>query len=49
MQRKVFVGAAEAGNEMVFEGADGASSGVSLVEVWRHQLEINVLFMHVLF
>ena len=43
-----FVGAAETGDEMVFEGSDGSLSGVAAVDVWRGELEVDVLAVHVL-
>ncbi len=33
MQREVLVGAAEAGDEVVLEGADGTFSGIAAVDV----------------
>ena len=39
---EVGVGAAEAGDKVVFEGADGAFGGVVAVDVWRSQLEVDV-------
>ena len=41
MERKIFVDAAEAGDEMVFERADCAFGGVSTVEAGGDELKIN--------
>lgn len=43
MEREVWVSAAQAGNEMIFESADGSLSGIATVDMWRCQLEINGL------
>lgn len=48
MKGKVFVGAAEAGNKVVFEYADGAFSLVATMCVWRDELVVNMLFGEVL-
>jgi hypothetical protein len=43
MQGKVFVDAAQSGNEMIFEGADGAFGCVAAMGSRRYQLVINSL------
>jgi len=42
MKREVFVRAAEAGDEVVFERANGAFGGIASVDVGRDQLIINL-------
>ena len=46
VERKILVCAAEAGNEMVFERSDGSFGGVAAVDVWRSELEVDVLCLH---
>ena len=46
MQRKVGVGAAESGNEVVLERVDGAFGGVAAVDTRRGKLEIDILAAH---
>ena len=43
MRRKVRVGAAKDGDEMVFEHPNGAFSGVPLVDMGWHELVVNVV------
>ncbi len=43
MKREIFVGATEAGDEVVFERSDGAFGGVAAMHMWRDQLEIHIL------
>jgi hypothetical protein len=45
----MFVHAAEAGNEVVFECADGAFGGVATVDAGRRKLEIDVFLAEELF
>jgi hypothetical protein len=47
MERKVFVGAAEAGDEVFFERSDGPFGGVGAMDVWRNELKIDVFFEEV--
>ena len=49
VKRKVFVGAAESGNEMVFEGANCMFGCIASVIVGWHWLEIDVLVVHKIF
>ena len=49
VEREVFVGAAEPGNKMVFECANGSFGGVSSVDMWWHELEGDLLIMEELF
>jgi len=42
MKREVFVRAAEAGDEVVFERATGAFGGIASVDVGRDQLIIHL-------
>jgi len=42
MKREVFVHAAEAGDEVVFERANGAFGSIALVYMGRDQLIINL-------
>jgi hypothetical protein len=46
VERKGGVGAAEASNEMVFEGADGAFSGITTMNMGRCELEIDGVVGH---
>jgi hypothetical protein len=43
VEREIFVGAAEAGDEVVFERADCAFGGIAAVDVGRDELKIDVL------
>jgi hypothetical protein len=43
MKREVFVDTAEAGDEVVLEGADGTLGGVAAVDARRGKLEVDVL------
>ena len=45
---EVGVGAAEAGNQMVFEGSDAAFGGVASMCVWGHQLKVDALGLEIL-
>ena len=47
MEGEVFVGAAQAGDEMVLEGSNGTLSGIALVYVGQDQLEVDVFRSHV--
>jgi hypothetical protein len=42
MKGEVFVGAAEAGNEVVFKRADGAFGSVAAMDVGRDKLEVDI-------
>ena len=46
IEREAGVGAAEACDEVVFEGSDGPFGGVPAMDVWRGKLEIEVLGVH---
>ena len=46
MERKSFIGTAEATNEVVFEGVDGTFGGIAVVDVRGDKLKINLLLMH---
>ena len=46
VERKGGVGAAEASNEMVFEGADGAFGGITTMNMGRRELEVNGVVGH---
>jgi hypothetical protein len=48
LEWKIGVGAAEAGDEMVLESANGALGGVAAMDAWGHELESNGLVAHVL-
>ena len=41
------VGGGEAGDEMILVGADSTFHGIASMAMWRCELEIDVLFMHV--
>jgi hypothetical protein len=43
MKGEVFVGAAEAGYEVVFERGDGAFGGIAMMEVGWDEFEVNIL------
>jgi len=43
VNRKVFVGATEADNEMVFKGVDGTFGGIAAMHMWWDQLEVHIL------
>ncbi len=43
VKRKVFVGATETSNEMIFKGEDGAFSSIAVINMWWDQLEIHIL------
>jgi len=43
VNRKVFVSATEASNEMVFKGVDGTFSSIAAMHMWQDQLEIHIL------
>ena len=47
MKWEVFVNAAETGDEMVFEGANGSFSSVATMDVGRCKLEVHILVFHV--
>ena len=49
VEREVFVDAAEARDEVVFERANGAFGGVASVDAGRDKLVVNVLCDHELF
>eukprot|EP00980_Cylindrotheca_fusiformis_P017525 scaffold5497_cov135-Cylindrotheca_fusiformis.AAC.4 len=44
---EVWIGGAEAGDEVVLEGADGSFSGVAAVDSWWGQLEVNLFLANV--
>jgi hypothetical protein len=46
IERKVQVGAAEAGDMVVFEGSDGPFGGVTAKDARRGELEIKVFGAH---
>ena len=46
-EREFWVGGGEAGDEMILVGADGSLRGIASMAMWRCELEIDVLFMHV--
>ena len=48
LEWKIGVGAAEAGDEMVLESANGALGGVAAMDAWGHELESDGLVAHVL-
>ena len=41
MEREVFVDAAQASNEVILEGADGAFGGIAAMNAWWGELKIN--------
>jgi len=43
MHREVLVRAAEAGDEVVLEGADGTFGGIAAMDMGRDQLKVNLL------
>jgi len=43
VKREIFVGATEAGNEVVFERVDGTFSGIAVMHMGQDQLEIHIL------
>jgi hypothetical protein len=43
VEGEIGVGAAEAGNEVVFEGADGTLSGIGAMDTRRGELEGEAL------
>ena len=47
MEREIGVGAAEAGDEVIFESSNGALSGVATMEAWWDELKIDALGLHV--
>ena len=49
MQGKVFVDAAEAGNEVVLKGANGTFGSIAVMNAGWCKLEVNVLITKVLF
>ena len=49
MHGKFGVSAAEACNEVVFEGANGTLSSIASVDVWGDQLEVDVVLREQLF
>ena len=46
MEGKIRVGAAEAGDEVIFKGADGSFSGISTVNAWWNKLWLNGIGGH---
>jgi hypothetical protein len=46
---EVFVDAAQASNEMILEGADGAFGGIAAMDSWWGELEVNFFFAEELF
>ena len=46
-EREFWVGGGEAGDEMILVGADSTFRGIASMAMWRCELEIDVLFMHV--
>jgi hypothetical protein len=49
VEREFGVGAAQASNEVIFEGVNGAFRCVGMVITWRDELEIDVLVTKELF
>jgi hypothetical protein len=49
MKGEVFVNAAEASNEMIFEGPNGAFRGIATMHARRSKLEVNILIAEELF
>ena len=47
MERKVWVGAAKDGDEIIFERPNGAFGGVPLVDVGWHELVVDVVVVEV--
>ena len=47
MKREFRIHAAPSRNEMVFTCACGSFRSIGLVFVWGHELEVNLLFVHV--
>jgi hypothetical protein len=43
MEGESLVDTAEASNEMIFEGADGAFGSIATMNIWWGKLEVNVL------
>jgi hypothetical protein len=46
MEREVLIGTAKTGNEVIFEGLDGAFSGVAGMDTGWDKLEIDFLLLH---
>jgi hypothetical protein len=46
LEGEVWVNAAKAGNEIVFEGPNGSFCSVATVDVWRDYLVVHCLFAH---
>ena len=46
-ERDLGVGGGKAGNEMILVGADSTFRGIVAMAMWRCELEIDGLFMHV--
>jgi hypothetical protein len=46
VEREVAVGAAKAGDEVIFKRADGTFGGVATVDVGRSKLEVNLFTVH---
>ena len=44
---ELWVGGGEAGDEMILVGADSTFRGIASMAMWRCELEIDVLCMHV--
>ena len=49
MQQEGGVAAAEASNQVVLLGGNGAFSGIGAVQVWRNKLESDASVSHELF
>jgi hypothetical protein len=49
VQREVFVGAAEPGDEAVLERVNGVFSGIAAVDMGWDKLEIDIFVGHVFF
>ena len=47
MDGECWIGGAEAGDEVIFECANGTFCGVASMGVWGDKLEVNVLLSHV--
>ena len=47
MEWEFWVGGGKAGDEILLVGADGTFRGIASMTMWRCELEIDVLFMHV--
>jgi hypothetical protein len=46
VERELWVGGAEAGDEVIFEGSNGAFCGVAAMDVGGGELEVDILAGH---